>query len=88
MRDLDATASEGKAARFIMRAHQTYRVLLNAPIFKQMKVGDSKGQEPMGKSVAFAVVEEGKPTPYMIRVSSTILRRRSPGADDETADGR
>jgi len=26
--------------RFIMRAHQTYRVLLNAPVFKQMKIGD------------------------------------------------
>lgn len=56
-----------------MRAHQTYRVLVNAPIFRQMKVGDSRGNEPSGKSFAFAVVEEGRPTPYMVKVSQLLL---------------
>ena len=56
-----------------MRAHQTFRLLLNAPIFKQMKVGDSKGNEPSGKSFAFAVIEDGKPTPYMVKVGPCFL---------------
>lgn len=58
-----------KSGRFIMRAHQTFRVMLNAPIFKQMKIGDSKGNEPTGKSLSFSVIENGKPTPYLIKVS-------------------
>ncbi|KAL9131548.1 MAG: hypothetical protein Q9217_000562 [Psora testacea] len=56
-----------KTGRFIMRAHQTFRVLLNAPVFKGMKVGDSKGNEPSGKSFAFAVIEDGKPMPHMVK---------------------
>ncbi|KAL9629169.1 MAG: hypothetical protein Q9164_006992, partial [Protoblastenia rupestris] len=56
-----------RTGRFIMRAHQTFRVLLNAPVFKGMKIGDSKGNEPSGKSFAFAVVEDGKPTPHMVK---------------------
>jgi Ran-binding protein 3 len=55
-----------------MRAHQTFRVLLNTPIFKQMKIGDSKGNEPTGKSLSFSVIEKGKPTPYLIRVSASV----------------
>lgn len=57
-----------KSGRFIMRAHQTFRVMLNAPIFKQMKIGDSKGNEPTGKSLSFSVIGNGKPTPYLIKV--------------------
>lgn len=59
-----------KKGRFIMRAHQTYRVLLNTPVFKQMQIGDSKGKEPPGKQLSLAVIEGGKPTPYLVRVSS------------------
>jgi len=59
--------------RFIMRAHQTYRVLLNAPIFKEMKVGDVRGNEPTSKSFTFAVIEDGKPTPYMVKVSNPSI---------------
>ena len=58
-----------KKGRLIMRAHQTYRILLNTPVFKQMQVGDSKGKEPHGSQVSLAVVEGGKPTPYLVRVS-------------------
>lgn len=68
----DSELNEPKTGRFIMRAHQTYRVLLNAPILKQMKVGDSKGNEPSGKSFSFMVVEDRKPTPYMVKVSRGI----------------
>ena len=52
-----------------MRAHQTYRLLLNTPVFKEMKVGDSKGNEPAGKSFMFLVLENGKSTPHMVKVS-------------------
>ena len=60
------------SGRLIMRAHQTFRVLLNTPVFKQMKVGDSKGNEPTSKTLSFSVIEKGKPTPYLIRVSEDI----------------
>ena len=59
-----------KKARFIMRAHQTFRVLLNSPVFKGMKIGDLKGNEPAKKQVSIAVIEDGKPTPYLINVNS------------------
>lgn len=57
-----------KTGRFIMRAHQTYRVLLNQPIFPQMKVGDRAGNEPTAKAFAFAMIEDGKPIPHLVRV--------------------
>ena len=65
-----------KKGRFIMRAHQTYRILLNTPVFKQMQVGDSKGKEPPGNQVSLAVVEGGKPTPYLVRVSHESPTKR------------
>ncbi|KAL8932596.1 MAG: hypothetical protein Q9211_006226, partial [Gyalolechia sp. 1 TL-2023] len=58
-----------KKARFIMRAHQTFRVLLNQPVFKKMQVGNSKGQEPQGKTVSFAVIDQGRPTPHLLKLS-------------------
>ncbi|KAL8720298.1 MAG: hypothetical protein Q9225_002810 [Loekoesia sp. 1 TL-2023] len=57
-----------RKARFIMRAHQTFRVLLNQPVFKQMQVGDSKGREPQGKNFSFAVIDQGRPTPHLLKV--------------------
>jgi Ran-binding protein 3 len=71
---LETSENFQSSGRFIMRAHQTFRVLLNTPVFKQMKIGDSKGNEPTGKSLSFSVVEKGKPTPYLIRVSETMKR--------------
>ncbi|KAL8778302.1 MAG: hypothetical protein Q9194_002074 [Teloschistes cf. exilis] len=64
----DDNAKE-KKARFIMRAHQTYRVLLNQPVFKQMQVGDPKGGEPQGKRFSFAVIDDGKPVPHIVKLS-------------------
>lgn len=60
-------SSDQKTGRFIMRAHQTFRVLLNVPVFKKMQVGDSKGNEPFGKSFLFAVIED-RPIPHMIKL--------------------
>lgn len=71
--NLNEASNLQKTGRFIMRAHQTYRVLLNTPVFKQMKIGDSKGNEPQGKSLSFAVIEDGKPTPYLIKVRPTSM---------------
>ena len=56
------------SARFIMRAHQTFRVLLNAPVLKGMIVGDGKGNEPDRKSFQFAAIEEGKVVPHLLKV--------------------
>ena len=69
---IDISEHTQRSGRFIMRAHQTFRVLLNTPIFKQMKIGDSKGNEPNSKSLSFSVIEKGKPKPYLIRVSRFI----------------
>ncbi|KAL2047009.1 hypothetical protein N7G274_001027 [Stereocaulon virgatum] len=63
--DPDSTQRKG---RFIMRAHQTYRVLLNAPIFKGMQIGDGRGNLPTGKSFAFGVVEDGMLIPHMVKL--------------------
>ena len=52
-----------------MRAHQTFRLLLNAPVLKKMTVGDGRGQEPVGKSFSFGVVEEGSLVPHLLKVS-------------------
>jgi len=50
-----------------MRAHQTFRVLLNAPVLKGMTIG-ARGKEPMGKSFQFAVLEDGKVVPHLLKV--------------------
>lgn len=69
----DATTGAQRNGRFIMRAHQTYRVLLNEPIFKEMLVGDAKGNEPKSRSFAFAVIEKSKAVPHMIRASNYMV---------------
>jgi len=74
--DTTDDTEQRQRARFIMRAHQTYRVLLNTPVFKEMMVGDpfKKGEEPTSKSLLIAVVtEEGKAVPYQLRVSPGIF---------------
>lgn len=57
-----------------MRAHQTFRVLLNAPVLKRMTVGDGKGKEPNGKSFSFGVVEDGLLVPHLLKVSGFPLQ--------------
>ena len=68
--DSGAPEKPHRRARFVMRAHQTYRVLLNTPVFKKMSIGDPRGGgEPTGKLLSIAVIEDGKPIPYSIMVS-------------------
>lgn len=70
---LNVRSSDGdqgpKSARFIMRAQQTFRVLLNAPVMKGMTVGD-RGKEPSGKSFQFAAIEDGKIVPHLLKVGA------------------
>ncbi|KAL8999114.1 MAG: hypothetical protein Q9169_002002 [Polycauliona sp. 2 TL-2023] len=65
---LNVSESEGlRKARFIMRANQTFRVLVNQPVFKKMQVGDRQGREPSGKHFSFAVIDQGRPTPHLLK---------------------
>lgn len=63
-----------RTARLIMRSEGVFRVILNAPVFKGMKVGNVEGKKPEGKAVWITVVENGKPVPLVLKVES--LRRR------------
>ncbi|KAI4262499.1 MAG: hypothetical protein L6R42_002324 [Xanthoria sp. 1 TBL-2021] len=66
---LNVSESEGaRKARFIMRANQTFRVLVNQPVFKKMQVGDRQGREPSGKQFSFAVIDQGRPTPHLLKL--------------------
>lgn len=57
-----------KKARLIMRTEGVHRVALNAPIFKGMKVGSNEGQEPTGKMLNLAAMENGKAVPLLLKV--------------------
>lgn len=63
-----------KSGRFIMRAHQTFRVLLNAPVLKGMAIGD-RGAEPNGKSFQFAAIDNGKVVPHLLKVGGASVYR-------------
>ena len=52
-----------------MRTVGVFRVVLNTPVFKGMKIGDNAGKEPTGKMISLAGVENGKPIPLMLKVS-------------------
>ncbi|KAI1961931.1 hypothetical protein LOZ58_003008 [Ophidiomyces ophidiicola] len=60
-----------RSARMIMRSDGVLRVTLNCPIFKGMKVGDANGNEPKGKQIHLAGIENGKSIPFLLRTSST-----------------
>ena len=60
-----------------MRAGQTFRVLLNAPVLKKMTVGDGRGKEPNGKSFSFGVVENGSLVPYLLKVRFSAFSIRN-----------
>ncbi|KAL8731418.1 MAG: hypothetical protein Q9166_003393 [cf. Caloplaca sp. 2 TL-2023] len=65
-----------RKGRFIMRAHQTFRVLLNQPVFKRMQVGDREGREPQGKTFSLAVIEQGRPTPHLLKLGDEAEAKR------------
>lgn len=65
------TKSGKRRARLLMRADATHRVILNSPIFKGMRFGNTDGSEPTGKLMHLQSLEEGKPLPLQIRVCSS-----------------
>ncbi|KAI9678298.1 MAG: hypothetical protein M1817_006243 [Caeruleum heppii] len=68
-----ASSKQGPTARLIMRSEGVYRVILNAPIFKGMKVGDHEGKMPRDSKLKFTALEDGKPVIMQFAVSSSIL---------------
>lgn len=74
--DDDSDDTKKKSARMIMRADGVLRVMLNSPIFKGMPVGDVSGEEPKGKQINLASVEDGKTVPLLLRVSPIHFPRR------------
>lgn len=68
--DLEAGgAAEGELkARVIMRADGVHRVILNSPVFKEMKVGTQDGDAPTGKTMFLTGMEDGKPRLFQIKV--------------------
>ena len=57
-----------RKARFIMRTEGVHRVVLNTPVFKDMKVGNNEGKEPTGKMVNLSAIENGKFVPLLLKV--------------------
>jgi hypothetical protein len=74
--DLESGPFKGleRRGRLIMRARGTHRLVLNTPVFKEMKVGTVDGEEPTGKTMHLTALQDGKPTGYQIKVSRRILR--------------
>ncbi|OKL57261.1 hypothetical protein UA08_07603 [Talaromyces atroroseus] len=68
--DNEARRKKKKSARMIMRADGVLRVMLNSPIFKGMPVGDVSGDEPKGKQLNLASVEDGKTVPLLLRLGN------------------
>ncbi|GAM37019.1 nuclear protein export protein [Talaromyces pinophilus] len=68
--DADDETPKKKTARMIMRADGVLRVMLNSPIFKGMPVGEVSGEEPKGKQLNLASVEDGKTVPLLLRVGN------------------
>ncbi|KAL2429947.1 hypothetical protein ABEF95_013403 [Exophiala dermatitidis] len=57
-----------RKARLIMRTDGVHKVVLNTPVFKDMKVGTGDGKEPSGKTMLIAGLDEGKPSLFQIKV--------------------
>lgn len=71
--DVEAGESAGTElkARIIMRADGVHRVILNSPVFKEMKVGTQDGEPPTGKTMFLTGMEDGKPRLFQIKVRLT-----------------
>ena len=56
-----------------MRTHATHRVVLNSPIFKEMKVGNIQGDEPTGKkALTFSAPVDGRLELHLVRVRTFL----------------
>ncbi|KAJ5232938.1 hypothetical protein N7468_005894 [Penicillium chermesinum] len=53
--------------RMIMRADGALRVMLNSPVFKGMKYGDSEGKPPKSKQLFLGSMEEGRLVSCLLR---------------------
>lgn len=51
-----------------MRSDGVHRVILNTPLYKGIKFGTPSGEEPTGKLVNVAGVDNGKIVPFLLRV--------------------
>ena len=60
-------------ARLLMRSEGVYRVLLNAPVYREISVGDRNGDLPKDRLLLFPVVQDGKPINMALRVRHTPI---------------
>jgi hypothetical protein len=74
-----------RPSRLIMRSDGVHRVILNTPIFREMRVGAADGGPPNGKTINFTGLEAGKPSLFILKVCRTlwpgIIRGSKLGAD-------
>lgn len=55
-----------------MRNVATLKVLLNARIFKEMRVGDREGDEPSDRRFFLSANVDGKISTYLLKVRNEI----------------
>lgn len=67
-RDSSDEARSKVSARLVMRAESVWRVILNTPIFKGIKVGGPAGEEPTNNYIHLSGIYNNKPVPLLIRV--------------------
>lgn len=67
-----ASSAEGGGleARLIMRAAATHKVILNAMVFKEMKIGDKDGNAPKGRQLFFSAQVDGLLVPCILKVGT------------------
>lgn len=61
-----------KKARFVMRADGSHRLVLNSPIKKELKVGDSNGEQPTNGYVFFSGTLDGKATLELLQLKVSL----------------
>ncbi|ETN47011.1 uncharacterized protein HMPREF1541_01201 [Cyphellophora europaea CBS 101466] len=72
--DAEADAENGESAkivlraRVIMRADGVHRVILNSPVFKEMKVGTESGETPTSKTMFLTGMDDGNPRLFQIKM--------------------
>ena len=68
----EAEKTAKRSARLLMRASGVYRVILNVPIYKGMKLLSPEGHVPTSskssKSLMLTIVEDGKPVMMQLKV--------------------
>ncbi|KAJ1860012.1 hypothetical protein LPJ73_001570 [Coemansia sp. RSA 2703] len=62
---------KGKRARVLCRQDGTDKITLNAAVFKEMRVENTQGK----KEVGILVINDGKPTNFLVRVKNAELAR-------------